>query len=441
MTGEPDVLVVGGGIAGLAAALRLQDRGLRPLILEAETRVGGRMTTDRVAGFAIDTGVTLLGNRFRGMRALARRVGLRSAAVPFSLGIQDAGGLRHYRAGWPGDLLFDGALSLRARWAAVRMLAGIVRGGRSMLHGNSGAVGSLDRESVGEYFARLGRGGEEFLTRVLAPGLRGALGVDLAASSRFTLMQIVWNTLGAGFWNVDGGVDRIPEGVARHVPVELGVRVDQLRLASSGVEADVTSAGSPRAIRARAALLAVPGDRLAAIYPSAPVWIALPAARTTFSTVASAHVALTVAPACPHAGYAFAAGGEDGLGVLELEHLRAPERCPDGRGMVSVYFVDTPTFRCDAADDEELRERALRVVARTFPESSGSVEFVHLIRLGTGIARFPKGRPTELAHLRAGLRAWDAPIDLAGDWLDGVASESAVQTGQQAADRIAARLG
>jgi oxygen-dependent protoporphyrinogen oxidase len=165
------------------------------------------------------------------------------------------------------------------------------------------------------------------------------------------------------------------------------------------------------------------------------------AARTTFSAGASAHVALTVPPACRHAGYGFAAGGDEGVGVLELEHLRAPGRCPEGKGMVSVYFVDTPTFRCDAAGDDDLRERALRVVARTFPESNGAVEFVHVIRLGTGIARFPKGRPTELARLRAGLRESDAPMDLAGDWLDGVASESAVQTGQQAADRIAARLG
>ena len=42
---HPDVIIVGGGIAGLAAALRFQDRGLKPLVLESEPRVGGRMTT------------------------------------------------------------------------------------------------------------------------------------------------------------------------------------------------------------------------------------------------------------------------------------------------------------------------------------------------------------------------------------------------------------
>ena len=33
-----DVMVIGGGIAGLGAAVRLKDRGLEPLVLEAEPR-------------------------------------------------------------------------------------------------------------------------------------------------------------------------------------------------------------------------------------------------------------------------------------------------------------------------------------------------------------------------------------------------------------------
>jgi len=97
--------------------------------------------------------------------------------------------------------------------------------------------------------------------------------------------------------------------------------------------------------------------------------------------------------------------------------------------------------RCLEADDESLREQAVRVVGRTFPEAAGSVEFVHLIRWPTATARFPKGRLSEVVQLRRHLARWEAPVDLAGDWLDGVASESAIQTGQQAADRIAARLG
>src|SRR2546429_3940351 len=100
-SGDADVIVIGGGIAGVAAALRLKDRGLEPLVLEAESRVGGRMTTDRVNGFVIDRGVTLLGNGFVRMRSLVRRLGLSPlvGTGSFSVGIQDAAGCRGYRSG------------------------------------------------------------------------------------------------------------------------------------------------------------------------------------------------------------------------------------------------------------------------------------------------------------------------------------------------------
>ena len=38
-----DAIVIGGGVAGLTAALHLAERGLKPLVLEANERVGGRL--------------------------------------------------------------------------------------------------------------------------------------------------------------------------------------------------------------------------------------------------------------------------------------------------------------------------------------------------------------------------------------------------------------
>ena len=46
--GRYDILVLGAGIAGLAAARALADAGLRVALIEARDRIGGRIFTDRI---------------------------------------------------------------------------------------------------------------------------------------------------------------------------------------------------------------------------------------------------------------------------------------------------------------------------------------------------------------------------------------------------------
>ncbi|GIW05942.1 MAG: dehydrosqualene desaturase [Dehalococcoidia bacterium] len=54
------VLIVGGGVGGLALAIRLQRDGYRVTIVEQDERVGGRANVIRDRGFTFDTGPTLL---------------------------------------------------------------------------------------------------------------------------------------------------------------------------------------------------------------------------------------------------------------------------------------------------------------------------------------------------------------------------------------------
>jgi protoporphyrinogen/coproporphyrinogen III oxidase len=437
---DPDVFVVGGGIAGLGAALRLVERGLQPLVLEAEGRAGGRMTTDRVGGFSIDRGVTLIGNRFRNMRRLALRLGLEPWMQPvrFTLGIGGSEGSRAYRARRPDDILFGPGLSAKGRFAAIRFFFDLLRNRRALVHGRSDRSASLDALDAKTYLERLGPGGRELFDQIFEPGLRAAVGGALAGCSRAILMQTVWNTLGGGFWNFEGGVDRLIDAAAARLAVWTGASVRRLAYDAGGVTLDLERDGRAVRLRARGAILAVPGH-LAPSLAELPDWITEPLARTGYSRIASAHVALSEPPDAPFEGYGFLRPAE-GVGVLELEHLRAPGRCPDGKGMVSVYFNSTRGVSPLARSDAELSARAVEVVERTFPECAGKVLFVHVIRWETGIALFPAGRLTEMIALRRRLVRWEAPIDLCGDYLDGLSSEGALATGEEAAERLASRL-
>jgi phytoene dehydrogenase-like protein len=53
---DPDVLIIGAGLAGLACARRLEQSGISCLLLEAGDAVGGRMRTDHHEGFQLDRG-------------------------------------------------------------------------------------------------------------------------------------------------------------------------------------------------------------------------------------------------------------------------------------------------------------------------------------------------------------------------------------------------
>ena len=59
-TPHADVVIIGGGIAGLACATHLHRSGASFLLLEASGRLGGRLRTDRVEGFLLDRGFQVL---------------------------------------------------------------------------------------------------------------------------------------------------------------------------------------------------------------------------------------------------------------------------------------------------------------------------------------------------------------------------------------------
>src|SRR3954471_7981199 len=52
----PDVVVIGGGIAGLTAAYDLNRRGISFVLLEGTGRAGGVIVSEQVAPFTIDAG-------------------------------------------------------------------------------------------------------------------------------------------------------------------------------------------------------------------------------------------------------------------------------------------------------------------------------------------------------------------------------------------------
>jgi thioredoxin reductase len=107
-TAEPDVLVVGGGPAGLAAAASAAEAGADVLLLDERSKLGGQYFKQPSAGFAFDGGA--LDSQYRRGRALIERA--------VAAGVRVETGTQVWAATAPGRLFAlseTRALTLRPR--------------------------------------------------------------------------------------------------------------------------------------------------------------------------------------------------------------------------------------------------------------------------------------------------------------------------------------
>lgn len=80
----PDVVVIGGGIAGLSAAYRLEQSGLSVVLLEAQPRVGGVIESQRIDGYLLEHGPNSIQARTQHLERLFTELGLASERIEAS---------------------------------------------------------------------------------------------------------------------------------------------------------------------------------------------------------------------------------------------------------------------------------------------------------------------------------------------------------------------
>lgn len=255
---DVDVVVVGAGLAGLAAARVTTAAGLRTVVLEASDGVGGRVRTDRVDGFLLDRGFQILLTAY--------------PEVQGQLDV-DALGLCRFDPGarvWHGGrfhLVSDPIRRPVDTFATVR--AGIgspldkLRIGLLRADVRSVAPADLLRRpetSTAEALRRRGFSGAA-IERFLRPLLAGIqLDPQLRTSSR--MFEVIFRSLADGDAAVPaGGMGAIPTQLAAHLGddvVRLGVRVE-------GVEGTTVRTEGGERIRGRAVVVATDGPAAAGL--------------------------------------------------------------------------------------------------------------------------------------------------------------------------------
>ena len=239
-----DVIVVGAGAAGLAAAAELARHGRSVLLLEARDRVGGRIWTRREPGLAVPLE---LGAEFiHGQAAITRAVLTRAGAE-----ILEAGGSR-----WAlqrGRLRPANALLPRVLRAA--------RASQALLRRDMSFDAFLER-----HLARVLPVAARRFARTLAEGFDAA--DTRRASARALVAEWSGDTLGGAPQSRSAaGYDRLLTALlaeslaaadAARLRLQLETRVQRVRWSPGAVEVGGCFLGAPFQAHARAALICLP---------------------------------------------------------------------------------------------------------------------------------------------------------------------------------------
>ncbi len=422
MTQQTDVVVVGAGLAGLAAARALTRAGLSVALLEAGAAPGGRVRTDEVDGFLLDRGFQVLNPSYPELRAVADVPALR--LQPYDAALQVVLEQSRPVLGDPRRRPSTALSSLLAQVGSPLGKARLVGYALRLAYADRTGNGAMRRPdtSIRQAFADAGVP-DRLVDRVLRPFLAGVLlEPHLESSRRFAelvLRSFVRGTPGLP----SAGIRALPDQLAAALPPDtLLLDTPVERLTPDGV---VTAGGT---VAGAAVVVAAEAPAAARLLATAGIDVPVPPARVVTTWY---HTPTGTDPA-------ELAGGRprivvDGLNrgpvvTTSVPTAAAPTYSADGRALVSSSVLDL--------DSSAGAEQAVRThLALLYATDTSRWELV-------GVVCVPYAQPAMLAPLDPHqlLRVGEARY-VAGDHRDTASVQGALVSGRRAAGAVLADLG
>jgi oxygen-dependent protoporphyrinogen oxidase len=429
-----DVVIVGGGIAGLAAAWRLRHRDV--LLLEAGDRLGGRMRSDPCGEYWLNYGAHLFPAPGSLIDAMARECGLETAPVTGGM-MGLAVGSKIVDRGRAETYPFRLPLSVRDRIAFVG--AGVkIRRAVARCHRLERRYDFEDDRTFGEFLGPLPPSVREIFS---CAAHRATAELDeLSAGCGIGLFALVWGgkrSLIAR--NLLGGTGQLPAALGRELGerARTGCRVQGIR--PDGADLVVELDGEE--VRARQVIMAAQAPHAAPLVAPVAEQAADALARLTYGAFLSVAVETSETAPMPYDDvYAMATPGRAfDMFTNQAHALRAGgARRPGGSLMLFAGAQGAAALMREP--DEVIVERFLSDLHALYPPTRGAIARATVQRweLGNVYARPGRGR------LQAALEGALGPFEnlhLAGDYFAELGNmEAAARTGLAAAERADARI-
>jgi Phytoene dehydrogenase and related proteins len=414
MSTNPDVLIIGAGLAGLSCGRHLADSGISVEIIEASDGIGGRVRTDEHEGFLLDRGFQVLltaypeAQRTLDYHALELKRFTPGAYSWFAGRMNQLVDPWRTPGGWSTALKSDfGTL-----WDKLRILRL-----RSRLR-HSSMEQLFQRPETSTWDALKSAGfSDEFIHRFFRPFFGGILlDGELKSSSR--MFEFIFKMLSEGDTAVPArGMGAIPAQIASHLPansVRLNARVESLH------ENELTLAGGER-LSARAIVVAADGPAAAHVVGEAE-----PTSRSVTCFYYSAHE-----PPVPNPTIVLNGDGAGPVNNFAVMSQVAPSYAPAGKSLIAASVLGTQQLT-----EQQLGGFIIAQMKNWFGPVARSWHYLKSYRIPHAQPQqFPGALepPQRPVRIRPG-------IYLCGDHRDNASIHGAMVSGRRAAEAVLADL-
>ena len=467
------VAIVGGGIAGLAAAFFLRDAGADVIVLEGSPRLGGKLAVSEVAGVPVDAGAeALLARRPEGTDLIAA-VGLAGElvdAATTAASLWTRGQFRPLPArqfmGVPADLdELD-----RSR---ILSPAGMDRARQDA------ALPATPRDGDVPVAAYVGaRFGTEVVDRLVEPLLGGVYagrpeqlsfeatlpGLAQCSAQKASLAEAAAAALGPApdpgserppvFTTLAGGLGTLPEALARASGATVRTRatVRAVRRTDTGWRLTVGPVSAPEAVEANAVILALPAGPASRLLSGADGAVGAAAALAEIPYASMAIVTLAYPAAAfpaPVTGSGYLVPAVDGRQVKAVTfstakwpHLRGARPAHTPRTELEIVRCSVGRFGEEAVlqrDDPDLVALAAADLAAA-TGVTGRPLASRVTRWGGGLPQYTTGHLDLVRRIRAGVAALPG-LAVCGAAYDGIGIPACIASARLAVDSVLADLG
>jgi oxygen-dependent protoporphyrinogen oxidase len=420
-------VVVGAGVAGLGAAYRLSNAGIKVTVLEADRALGGRAQTERVGDFIVNTGAGFVTTFYDATLEMLKELRLETVVPKAQLGmVATPFGKLPLDLGSPWRIVKFPLITFTGKLRALALIAQSMLRGRAHI-GKPLTLARMDRGTTIETWGRsaLGENAYEYLMRAgIEPFFY--FGADQASSALAkVLMRHIrkWHMLA-----LPTGTGALCDSLAERIEVRTGCHAHSVEESDGSVV--VHHSGGK--LEADFAVLAIPATAIAKLEGTISEEDRLDLSAVRYAANILLYFGYERPITVQYPLVTPAGPGRHAIARIRTMSEWVPGYVPEGKELISMH---ASSWRSAELLEEEpgIIVSSLR---RDAEEIFGRLADPDWIRMYPRRQAVVLPEPMHYRRMRALLRRPRKRVLFAGDWLSGSTIEGALRTGLDAAQFI-----